>query len=241
MNLLFMHIPKTAGSSFRRALQAAEISLGIERCPTPADQYLDYETFLSQRQSLALRYHFIPGHYPFHAWESLLEHGRLTTLLREPLSRSVSHIKHQCRQEHEADPSQPGMNVNEFLRAPKNHLFLKSISSLMVKYFSYAGDPEAIHSDDDLSLKVALAHARQTRIGFADHLDEFLREILFDAFDAPLKRMEEIYSQRPPQRLLASDDPFSVQDVEADNLEKLAAINHLDLEFYNLLRSEHLD
>jgi len=235
-----MHIPKTAGSSFRRILEYTNLALGKELCPTPNDQYLDYETFLERRDALVDAYDFIPGHYPFHVFDPLRDRGKIITVLREPLSRCLSHVKHQMSLEVEQDPHVACKDVNEYLRRSKNELFFTSIANLMVKYLSYSGHPNDFHREKDLSIELAIEHCRTIRFGFAESLDAFLRKIILEAFEERSERLEEIFACRPQKRIVVSRDPFSVNDLTPANLDRLRELNRLDLELYSALSSQGL-
>lgn len=88
--LYFLHIEKTAGTSFASVLK--------QLCgPGEGHKSLDLD-HISATQSLAnpaIRYSLIRGHLRYEAVKHLLPAGtRRVTMLREPVARTISHLLH---------------------------------------------------------------------------------------------------------------------------------------------------
>lgn len=224
-----MHIPKTAGSSFRRILQYVNTALDREWCPTPQDEYFDYDTFSRTGAELVEKYEFVGGHYPFHCWEPYLGQAQLITVFRDPIERCLSHIKHQIEQ---YPPEDCPAEVNAFIEYPDNQVFLESLSDLHVKFLSYAGHPNDLIKESDISLDLAIENSQKLRYGLASNLDAFLAEIVSSCFEATEEQLLPIFQNRPPKRMLQSDQSFGVKDLTSSNLDRLAGLNCLDLAFY---------
>lgn len=100
---LFLHIPKTAGSSFSEELASrvppySNIFVDYSDEETPFDQRLDHavERFL-QRQAVA-PFHSASGHLPFPLCDKIRRHipnTKLVTFLRDPVARVVSDFRYQ--------------------------------------------------------------------------------------------------------------------------------------------------
>lgn len=102
--LLFVHIPKTAGTSFRKA---------VERCVSPACVAYDYgkksgdtsevildavydkkDAFLLDQGLQSGELQFVCGHFPASKYLSLFGCTQTLTFLREPVERLVSEYHH---------------------------------------------------------------------------------------------------------------------------------------------------
>ncbi|TCK07258.1 sulfotransferase family 2 domain-containing protein [Marinobacterium mangrovicola] len=105
--LFFVHIPKTAGTSFRKAaeeyfsfesvcydysLDSAETSDLVRKFIYEEKDYLGLNTALSETEIL-----FISGHVPAKKYVHLLGASQLVTFLRDPVQRVLSEYNHFLR------------------------------------------------------------------------------------------------------------------------------------------------
>ena len=235
MKLFFMHIPKTAGTSFRRFLERSVRERGGAVSERAADGiwspdsegYPSYADFVANRAEPFRNCDLVSGHYPYHVTAFLDPGTTVVTVLRNALERCVSHVKHQMALERQVN-GHCDADVNAFLDAPRNRFFLWTIGNLCVKYFSWAGDPDAIVAPEDLSLDTAVANCCRSLFGFADELPAFQRRLSL-VLAAPnaassLRRENE------------SVDRFSVADLSARNRRMLMEQNELDLLLEKLMR-----
>lgn len=231
MKIFFMHIPKTAGISLLRFLEQSmrERSAGVS--PRQRDgiwsgeseSYPTYEEFMSEVGAAYREYELVCGHYPYHVRELLPPETVVVTLLRDPLARCVSHIKHQIAYERQAGHPEAAADVNEFIGMPRNEMFLDTLANLAVKYLSWKGHPEDVVPEQKLSLDRALAHCMQTRFGLTDELSAFqarLNDELFHRAHAPL----------PVRFENRSRDSFRGAELTSSNRVRLVELNRLDLE-----------
>jgi len=85
--LYFLHIPKTAGSALRTFLQD---KFHVDRiCP-----HLELSALLPQRPSTLRSHRLICGHHGLYLRQLLDAPFEFVTVLREPLSRAISHYRH---------------------------------------------------------------------------------------------------------------------------------------------------
>jgi hypothetical protein len=230
MKIFFMHIPKTAGTSFRRFLErsmrerGASVSLR-ERdgfWSDDSESYLDYGTIVSDAGRALRDFDLVCGHYPYHVSELMPPDTIVVTILRDPILRCLSHIKHQMAHEDQIAHPEACPDVNAFVAAPRNAMFLQTLSNLAVKYFSFRGHPEALARPADLSLERAVENCRACRFGFADEIAAFQRRL-----DRELFQREEPLPTRFENR---SPDRFTTSDLTPENWERLRALNRLDLD-----------
>ena len=236
MKLFFMHIPKTAGTSFRRFLERSVRECGGAVSERAADgiwspdseSYPSYADFVANRAEPFRNCDLVSGHYPYHVTAFLDSDTTVVTVLRNALERCLSHVKHQMALEKQVN-GHCESDVNAFLDAPRNRFFLWTIGNLCVKYFSWTGDPDAIVAPEDLSLDTAVANCCRTLFGFADELPAFQRRLSVvlaapNAAESSLRRENE------------SVDRFSVGDLSARNRQMLIEQNELDLLLEKLMR-----
>jgi hypothetical protein len=232
MTIFFMHIPKTAGTSFRFFLRrATEAQEGI--ClPEINDSYLDYDTFLQESAAISETYDLIYGHFPYHVSKMLPPANTVVTVLRDPLERCISHIKHQIQVSQESeDQGTTITDINAFIASqdPQNRIFLQTLRNLTVKYLSRCGDPNEVYSDADLSLLKAAKNCQKILFGFADELEDFQKKLADELFP-------EVIVESIALRENTSSDSFSVNDLTARNRAFLEDLNLLDLHLYERLK-----
>lgn len=234
--LFFMHVPKTAGSSFRRFLERSTRAAGgsvAERArdgiwSSESESYPSYEDFVAGCAAAARDCTLICGHYPYHVRALLAPETRVVTVLRDPVARCVSHVKHQMAYERSTAVRVPEPDVNAFLANPRNDMFLRSIANLTVKYLAFDGHPETLVERAALSLDSALERCLDAEFGFADDLEAFQHRLARDVFGLP-----------PDPRVAhenRSADPFTAADLAPANRQRLEALNEADAELLALLR-----
>ena len=208
MKIFFMHVPKTAGSSFRRFLERAVREAGgsvAERVPdgiwsADSESYPSYEEFCSDAAAGYRDSDLLCGHYPFHVTELLPPETLIVTLLRDPLERVVSHAKHQMQLERQTGSRAVEEDVNGFLANPHNEMFLHTIGNLTLKYLAGREHPDAASDADALSLEEAVTNACRTQFGFADELAAFQQRLSRGTLRGPTSKSEIQLVNRSPDR-----------------------------------------
>ncbi len=231
--LFFMHIPKTAGTSFRLFLERSVRLCGGQPAPT-VGQYPSYASFVSHGAARSWQYDLVSGHYPYHVRELLPPGTPVVTVLRDPLERCLSHIKHQIAHEARTGEGSGVRDLNEFIELPRNRFFLDTLRNVCVKYLAYRGDPATPLADDALSLDFALRNARRCKVGFTDELDRFVARIGRELTASTAE------TATPESAVFAnsSEDTRTTEALSPQNRERLRAINQLDLRLYDALRDD---
>ena len=119
----FLHIPKTAGTSFQRMLY--QIFPQKEIFPNMADlhrnqrQYLNFKQIKEYPEQKLHDIRLLMGHWPAVAAQKMPAGSQILTFLREPMSRTFSDINHK----HPITPHLQQLDVNEAVHKMRNALF----------------------------------------------------------------------------------------------------------------------
>lgn len=121
--IFFIHLPKTAGTSFRimlfRKIRQDEIFPNWEDIQSYGGKYPD----ISQAQQF-IQHHFreqiklFVGHYPFAFRERLPVPFKIITFVREPVDRTISNLRHFKRSKVE----DKDLSLSEIFEKYKTHL-----------------------------------------------------------------------------------------------------------------------
>jgi len=113
--LVFIHIPKTAGTSFKHRLLAEYGSSAVGMV------YKVEDRTLALREALRQDFKAITGHFGMGEVEAAHDGSqpiRLFSLVRDPLNQTVSHFLHRQRQEVLGDRSEVFDKFEAFLQSP---------------------------------------------------------------------------------------------------------------------------
>lgn len=173
----FVHVMKTAGGTFKRHIGRNVPRELVYPPPTApegrADIYLSTEHLQTLSKDERRRYRVIAGHYPFAARHLLDDDVVTLTLLRDPVERTISHIRLIQR----TDPRFAQCSLAQVYDDPMSHSFF--FHNYQARVFAYDDPANAtamaeVEWDDD---RVELARRNLASIdvfGFRERLDEFL-------------------------------------------------------------------
>lgn len=223
--LLFLHLPKTAGSTLRRIIdkhygRGAVFTIG-ERTKADIDRLLS----LPRRELDRIR--AIVGHFPFGLHALLPWPAAYVTLVREPVDRIVSHYYYAAR-----TPDSPlfaqleatGRSLRRYVEeAEASDWFNNGQTRLL-------GSADPYHAAPADRATVERAKARLADfavVGLAERFDESLARIArhFGWRAVPSYRREKVAGNR-----------VAVSAIPAADLEIIAARNALDAELYAFAR-----
>jgi hypothetical protein len=133
----FCHIPKTAGTSTIESLSQQFDDEAIY--PFPDDREdpnaaLDVDRLRTAFEAKGDRIRVIAGHFPLCTTELLGVEFRTFTVLRDPVARTLSHLRYQRK----IDEHYAAMSMEQAYRAPVN--YLGAIRNMMVKMLGMTTD-----------------------------------------------------------------------------------------------------
>lgn len=144
-HILFIHIPKTAGTSFRMAAEeyyeksqifydysphAKETSEGVKKSIyEEQDPYSLYEGYIFKEEKS-----FFCGHFSVNKYEALYDTCNVVSFLRNPVEQVLSHYNHHKRH-HKYDK-----DFISFIKEPRfRNLQFKSLQAKMIGMYGFLG------------------------------------------------------------------------------------------------------
>jgi hypothetical protein len=177
----FIHVMKTGGGTFVQHIRAnfdrGEVYPFAEL--DPEEQLprfnIHYLTALSPERRAQIR--LFMGHFPFVASQLLGMELQTITILRDPVERTISYLKH-CKRYHDQHRA---LSLEQIYEDPL--YFQMLIQNHQTKLFAMtpADQPESYHDVMDIDARrLAIAKSNLERVdvlGLQERFDEFLAEI----------------------------------------------------------------
>ena len=208
--LIFLHVTKTAGGTLKAALRNLP-GRRVEMVYGPADKDRLADTDLSGVD-------MIYGHVIFGLHEKLKIAPKYACFMRHPVTRTISHYYHLRNVEGGpvGDLIRASADINDFFARHRHWEF----SNLITKIVSGSGNDRV--PDEPAMLDHALANvaAHFSFIGF----QEF--------FPISLRKLSQDVGQDIVTRRDANIGHYDLSSVSAATLDKIVAMNQLDLALY---------
>ncbi len=229
--LVFLHVPKTAGTSFTAVLDARFREEEI--CPA----YYWKELFAIPRERLQA-YRLVRGHFEYAVTE-LLRDVRIITMLRDPVARTVSHYRYMATlAHHPLREVFAGVPLPELLEDPE---IGRQMVNPQVYYFGRDLDLEVLRRN--LAPEGPEIYPWDNRPGQRELSLERARERLATAafvglqerFDDSLLLLAETFGWNPPAestRLNVTPGRSKKDGIPGEWLEAARARNDLDMALY---------
>lgn len=228
--LIFIHIPKTAGTSLMKVLAGEYGDKAVKIQCSP--EYPDYrETFSGIPDDMKAALKLVAGHFPFGVHKYFSNPARYLTILRNPVSRIESLYYHHMRN--------PGNEIHEVIM--KYHLSLLGFVEYFHDKISAINNGQTriltgLHTVNrhpqnmpvtETHLEIAKANLKnRIHFGLAERLKETL--LLFQSlfswkpFDIPCKNVAE-------HEKIPLDEP---------TIQCIKSLNRFDLELYKFAENE---
>lgn len=191
----FIHIPKTAGTSFRHSLEKSfnvfsDYTLN-QKITSPLIRKYNYEhkdPFETIHRLRKYKNPIISGHMPASKYSHLVGLENCVTILRNPVDRMVSHYKHQVRHKNCLD------NFEDFIKLKSNINRMSKLISLQELYaIGIVGLTE--HYEDTLKLvnESWTVNIRESELNVAPlKVDNVLHDnVDFSAFEDKIKLLNK--------------------------------------------------
>jgi hypothetical protein len=224
---IFVHIPKTAGSTLRAILRR-------QYRPDEIFQIGDYDVpgsldrFLSLDESLRDRVRVIQGHIPFGMHEAIPHEWRYVSLVRHPVARIVSHYRYVLRtptlRQHD-EVAGAAMTLKQYVTSAQSARFF---NNGQVRYLGASNfRREGVASSAHLERALENASTHFSVLGPTE------------AFDEALILLKRQYGWTWPyyERRNVAPRKDAVQEFDAGDLDVILELNELDLRLYEHVRS----
>lgn len=225
-SIYFMHIPKTAGTSFKHALiknfdsneifpSKRDINKNSGRYPNI--ERIEKKKLVPKIQQAKLFY----GHYPLHIYNRFeLDKDLKITFLRDPIRRTISHLKHLKRY----NPLFKGLSLEEIFEFKDFRVW--QFDNLQTRYF-LMGTPN--YNLNFSNLKTAKNNLLKFDfVGITENYRDSLK-LFENRFDISIEYLEH-------NKL--STSKTSSSSINEEFFLKIYDSNRLDIELYNFAKQK---
>lgn len=204
---MFVHIPKTAGTSFRASLENSQnvvndygkgkehTSEVVSRCI-----YHQNDTY-ALKEAISHQDTWLCGHMHLNKYLGIVSPQNIVTFVREPVARVVSHFNHELRWGNKA------ITIEEFLRSNRaqnfQHRFLQGLPLSLIGFVGiteqYGESLTLIENEMSLRVEEAKFNANDQKVSDIEDIDKELLTLIEEqnALDRKLyEDAKEVMAQR---------------------------------------------
>ncbi len=221
--LLFIHVPKAAGTALRNAL-TEQRGLSRQLFLYPHAPGFPGEYLLCLTESQLANLECVYGHFGFRLHKCMPQPCEYATVLREPIARTLSHFFQLKRSAEPGSDLAASLPADEFFAqtsdADFDNLMTRLVSGDTADVLPFGGVNELVfqHALENL-------HQWFNYVGIQDDIHEVQRQ-LAQRLHLPLKRVERENIGEPQQTAAVSKT----------TLEKIERLNEYDKQLYRYVR-----
>lgn len=119
---VFLHIPKTAGTTFRYMIynhfDDDKLYPTVKDLKKNNHGYLN-QNILKEKHKEVFDKEFVIGHFNIHVVQMMPKDVKILTFLRNPVNRTLSHLKHLKKN----NPKYKNLDINEVVRLEINNIY----------------------------------------------------------------------------------------------------------------------
>lgn len=223
--LIFLHLPKTAGTTFRDILTRqypARALYGFEA----GDEQHAAEIFAAMTPAKLARLRVISGHLPFGVHKLLPRKARYLTILRDPVERIVSQYFHVLRNHHHychEEVTRRNLSLGDFVTSG----LTPETDNAQARMLAGVEQP-AFGQCTEALLDQAQANLRKhfRLVGLTEHFEQTV-----------LLARAMLGWSKPPYFSVRNVGWNKERHIPAEELEVVRAFNKLDLALYDSVRA----
>ncbi len=230
--LLYVHIPKTGGTSLISILDARFPENEIFPLHSPSTE--DY--FFTFSLDELRRYRFVRGHFRFgpydrHIYKHIAQNPICITMLRDPVQRTISEYRHIARVSHH--PLHDGLVASEtplhdFLVQPQYYGYITNRQARSVIGI-YPGWPWDFNRPKTLSDETLLVFAQQ-------RLEQFAFVGLMERFEESVQLLMHTFGWSPAEEiphLNVATDPLPDGLIPSQEMQVILSKTEIDRQIYH--------
>jgi len=227
----FIHIPKTAGSSFRQMLykQFGQelIYPNLNDIKQNGGYYPTHQTIKEATQSKDRPFQFLMGHYPYSTGKLLARPPRHLVFLRDPIKRAISHLYHFKRQ-----------GIRQVKKNSLHEIIDEAgwqFNNLQVRYMSGKNfQANKVYLENTELGENALQQAKK-------NIDKCDFVGLTEDFDNSIELLERIFDWQLGKTLKKNVAPKRHRKIPDDLYQEIKALNQLDMALYEYAQVKYAD
>lgn len=231
---MFVHIPKTAGTSFRASLEKSESVVcdygkGKEHTsPVVADYIYEKNDIYGLKEQISCGKTWLCGHMHLNKYIGIVAPQNIVTFVREPLARVVSHYNHELRWGKNTD-----ITLKEFLQSNRaknsQQRFLEGLPLSLVGFVGiteqYPESLSLLHNEMSLKIEEVKFNENTQKASNIDDFDPALLSLIREqnALDQQLYELAKSI-QKERARLAREKLPWTYVHAELSNNKKLQGV-----------------